>query len=187
MAVSILFRNYWVLLIQGIFMVGLSVVIFKNPEAVLAAIALWLGATVLVTGLVGFISWFNNTDEERSISIMLGSCAMIIMGILMITKMFVTIKAITVLFGLLTAIVGWIVLSGSWNSRKQWSLWWIIALLGAFTLLAGIKSIMDVYVGAESISNLVGIAVLLSGIGLICFAFLKKKIGKTIKDRIQKD
>jgi uncharacterized membrane protein HdeD (DUF308 family) len=105
----------------------------------------------------------------------------------MITKMLVTIKAITVLFGLLTAILGWMVLSGSWNSRKKWSLWWIIALLGAFTLLAGIKSIMDVYAGAESISNLIGIAVLLSGIGLICFAFLKKKIGNAIKDKIQKD
>lgn len=187
MAVSILFRNFWVLLVQGIFMTGLSIIIFNNPDAVLAAMALWLGATVLVTGMVGFISWFNNTDEERSISILLGSFAMIIIGILMISKMFVTIKAITVLFGLLTAIVGWMVLSGSWNGRKQWSLWWVVALLGTLTLLAGIKGIMDVYAGAESISNLIGIAVLLSGIGLICFAFLKKKIVNTIKDKIKKD
>lgn len=187
MAVSILFRNWWVLLIQGILLIGLSVVIFNNPDAILAAMALWLGATVLVTGLVGFISWFTNTDEERSISILLGSCVMIIIGLLMISKLLVTIKAITVLFGLLTAIVGWIVLSGSWNGRKQWSLWWVVALLGTFTLLAGIKSIMDLYAGAESISNLIGFAVLLSGIGLICFAFLKKRIADTIKNKIQKD
>ncbi len=187
MAVSILFRNWLVLLIQGIFLIGLSVVIFNNPDAVLAAMALWLGATVLVTGFVGFISWFNNTDEERNISIMLGSCAMIIIGLLMISKLLVTIKAITFLFGLLTAILGWIVLSGSWNAREKWSLWWIVALLGAFTLLAGIKSIMDVYAGAESISNLIGVAVLFSGIGLICFAFLKKKIADTIQDKLQRD
>jgi|GEM_PF-3939699 uncharacterized membrane protein HdeD (DUF308 family) len=187
MAKSILFRNWWVLLIQGILMIGLSVVIFKNPNAVLSAVALWLGVIVLVTGLVGFISWFSIPNEERNISIMVGSCAMIIIGLLMITKMLITIKAITVLFGLLTAIVGWMVLSGSWNVRKQWSLWWIIALVGAITLLTGIKSIMDIYTGAESISNLIGFAVLLSGIGLIFFAFLKRNLVNKIKNRTQKD
>ena len=187
MAQSFLFRNWWVLLLQGILLIGLSVVIFKNPNAVLAAVALWLGAIVLVTGLVGFISWFSMANEERSISIMLGSCAMIIIGLLMITKMLITIKAITVLFGLLTAIVGWMVISGSWNARKQWSLWWVVALLGVFTLITGIKSIMDVYAGSESISNLIGFAVLLSGIGLIFFAFLKRILVNKIKDRIQKD
>ncbi len=187
MAKSILFRNWWVLLIQGILMIGLSVVIFKNPNAVLAAVALWLGVIVLVTGLVGFISWFSMANEERSISIMLGSCAMIIIGLLMITKMLITIKAITVLFGLLTAIVGWMVLSGSWNARKQWSLWWVVALLGVFTLITGIKSIFDVYAGAESISNLIGYAVLFSGIGLIFFSFLKRNLVNNIKNRIQKD
>lgn len=187
MAVSILFRNWWVLLIQGILLIGLSVVIFKNPNAVLAAVALWLGVIVLVSGLVGFISWFSMANEERSISIMLGSCAMIIIGLLMITKILITIKAITVLFGLLTAIVGWMVLSGSWNARKQWSLWWIMALLGGITLLTGIKSIFDMYSGSESISNLIGFAVLLSGIGLIFFAFLKRNLVNTIKDKIQKD
>lgn len=187
MSVSILFRNWWVLLIQGILLIGLSVVIYKNPDAVLAAVALWLGVIVLVSGLVGCISWFLNSYEERSIPIMLVSCAMIIIGLLMITKMLVTIKAITVLFGLLTAIVGWMVVSGSWNTRKQWSLWWVVALLGVFTLITGIKSIMDIYAGSESISNLIGFAVLLSGIGFIFFAFLKRNLVNNIKNRIQKN
>ena len=182
---SFLFKNWWVLLIQGILMIGLSVVIFKNPNAVLAAVALWLGVIVLVSGLVGFISWFSIPTEERSVSVMLGSCAMIIIGILMISKMLVTIKAITVLFGLLTAIVGWLVLSGSWNARKQWSLWWVVALIGALALIIGIKSIFDIQSGSESISNLIGYAVLLSGIGLIFFAFLKRNLVNKIKDRIQ--
>ena len=73
MGVSVLFRNWWVLLLQGIFLIGLSVVIFNNQNAVLAAVALWLGVTVLVSGLVGFVSWFLNSKEERSISMMMGS------------------------------------------------------------------------------------------------------------------
>lgn len=186
MAKSILFRNWWVLLIQGVLLTGLSILIFNNPTAVLETIALWLGISVLISGLVGFIAWFSVSKEERSISIMLGSCAMVIIGILMISKMLVTIKAITVLFGLLTAIVGWMVLWGSWNVRKQWSLWWVIALIGGLALLIGIKSIFDIQSGSESISNLIGYSVLLSGIGLIFFAFLKRNLVNNIKDKFQK-
>ena len=101
--------------------------------------------------------------------------------------MLITIKAITVLFGLLTVIVGWMVLSGSWNARKQWSLWWVVAIIGVLALLIGIKSIFDMQSGSESISNLIGYAVLLSGIGLIFFAFLKRNLVNNIKNRIQKD
>lgn len=185
MAKSMLFRNWWVVLIQGILMIGLSVVIFKNPDAVLAAVALWLGVIVLVSGLVGFISWFTIPTEERSVSVMLGSCAMIIIGLLMITKMLITIKAITVLFGLLTAIVGWVVVSGSWKARKEWSLWWVVAIIGVLTLAIGVKSIFDIQSGSESISNLIGYAVFLSGIGLIFFAFLKRSLVNKVKSGFQ--
>jgi uncharacterized membrane protein HdeD (DUF308 family) len=55
-------------------------------------------------------------------------------------------------------------------------LWWIIASIGAIALILGIKSIVDVYSGAQSISIIIGISVLLSGIGLVILSFLKKKI-----------
>ena len=108
---------------------------------------------------------------------------MIIIGILMTTKMLITIKAITVLFGLLTLIIGWIVLFGSWKSRALYSYWWLIFILGIVIIGSGIKSIIDIYKGIETISNLLGISILLSGLGLIGFAFLKKKAINVIKNK----
>jgi uncharacterized membrane protein HdeD (DUF308 family) len=169
-------RKWWVTLIQGIILIVLSIIIFKNPDTVLPALAFWLGLIVIVTGSIGIISWFTNTREKRDIFSIIGSSTVLIIGIVMVTNTGITMKAITLLFGLLVASVGVVLISGSLNERKKWSLWWIIASLGAIALILGIKSIIDVYSGAQSISVFIAISVLLSGIGLVILSFLKKKI-----------
>jgi uncharacterized membrane protein HdeD (DUF308 family) len=181
---STLFRKWWVILLQGILMIVLSILIFNNPDTVLSAIAFWLGAIVMVSGCIGIIAWFTNEKESRDLPVLLASLVMLIIGILMISKMFVTIKAITLVFGLLAAIVGLVLISGGWNGRKQWPLWWLIALLGVGALIIGIKSILDVNEGAENVSTLIGTAVLLSGIGMIFLAFFKKRIVQVIGENV---
>jgi uncharacterized membrane protein HdeD (DUF308 family) len=176
MANSALSRKWWVILIQGIILIVLSIIIFNNPDAVLTALAFWIGLIVIVTGLIGMISWFASTKEKRDTFSIIGSSTVLIIGIIMVTNTGITMKAITLLFGLLVAAVGVILISGSWNERKKWPLWWIIASIGAIALILGIKSIFDVYSGAQSISIIIGISVLLSGIGLVILSFLKKKI-----------
>ena len=184
MNLSILFRNWGALLIQGILLIAISIVMFNNPDAVLAAAALYLGVIVLLTGLIGVIANLTNSTEDRDIFTLLGSAVIAIIGLLMLSNMFVTIKAITMLFGLLVSVVGWILLWGGWTGKKQWSLWWIIAVLGAGALITGIESIMDIAAGAESISTFLGTAVLIAGIGLVCLALLKKKLVVAIKSRL---
>jgi uncharacterized membrane protein HdeD (DUF308 family) len=173
---STLFRNWWITLIQGVVLIALSIVIFKNPEALLATMALYLGIVVIITGVVGVVAYFANKSADRNLSTLIGSGVILVIGILMITQTLITIKAITVVFGLLAAIVGVLLISGGFGGRKQWSLWWIIAVLGLCAIITGVKSIMDIYTGAQNVSVLIGTAVLIAGIGLVCLAFLKKKI-----------
>jgi uncharacterized membrane protein HdeD (DUF308 family) len=180
---SAMLSKWWIMLIQGIFMVVLSIIILSNPEAVLTAIAFWLGIVVIVTGVIGVLAYFANEKKLRDSSTLYGSIAILIIGILMVSKVFVTMKAITILFGMLVIIVGMVLLAGSWNERLKWSLWWVIALIGAITISLGIKSIMDINSGAESIGILIGISVLFSGIGTILLAFLKKKILMAIRSK----
>ena len=85
------FRKWWVILLQGILMIILSILIFNNPDTVLSAIAFWLGAIVIVSGIIGIIAWFTNEKETRDLPMLFGSLAMLIIGILMILKMFVTV------------------------------------------------------------------------------------------------
>jgi uncharacterized membrane protein HdeD (DUF308 family) len=157
-------------------MILLSIIIFNNPDTVLAAVAFWLGLVVAVTGLIGVIGYFANPEEQSDFSTLLWSGAVLIIGILMVSKMLVTLKAITLVFGILVAIVGIALIYGSWTGRQKWSLWWTVALIGVIVLILGIASITDFNSGVESISTLIGVSVLISGIGLIFLALLKRQI-----------
>jgi uncharacterized membrane protein HdeD (DUF308 family) len=170
------FRNWWVILIQGILMIALSILIFNNPGAVLATLAFWLGIIVLASGLYGVLAYYSTAKNDRDSINLLGSIAMVIFGFMMMSKMFITMIAITISFGVLVSLIGLVLISGSWQGRKLFSLWWVIAIIGAAILITGTKSIFDVEAGAENISTLIGIPVLLSGIGLIGLALLKKKL-----------
>jgi uncharacterized membrane protein HdeD (DUF308 family) len=181
MNATTLFRNWWVILIQGILMIVLSILIFNNPGAVLATLAFWFGIIILASGLYGLLAYFLIAKDNRDSIALFGSIAMIIFGFMMMSKMFITMIAITISFGVLVSLIGLVLISGSWQGRKLFSLWWVIAIIGVAILITGIKSIFDVEAGAENISTLIGIPVLLSGIGLIGLALLKKKVVGTVK------
>ena len=62
---QLIFRKWWVVLIQGILLILLSLYIFNNPVAVLAGISLWVGILVLAGGLVGIIAWLVADKAEK--------------------------------------------------------------------------------------------------------------------------
>ena len=62
---KLLFRKWWVVLLQGILLIILSIYIFQNPVAVLTGISFWFGLVVLATGLLGIIGWLAADKPER--------------------------------------------------------------------------------------------------------------------------
>jgi uncharacterized membrane protein HdeD (DUF308 family) len=180
---SFFFRNWWVILIQGILLILLSLFIFNNPGIVLASLALWLGIIVLASGLYGVIAFFGTSTNDRDQITLFGSIAMAIIGFMMISKLIIGMIAINIAFGSLVSVVGLALLSGSWKGRQQFSTWWVIAIVGLAILVIGIKSIFDVRAGAQNISSLLGIAILLSGLGLVWLSFLKRRIVNTFREK----
>ena len=180
---SFLFRNWWVILIQGILLILLSLLIFNNPGVVLATLGLWLGIIVMAAGLYGVIAYFATSKDDRDIVTLLGSIAIGIIGFMLISKLIISMIAITIAFGTIVSVVGLSLVSGSWKGRKHFPMWWAITILGIAILLIGIKSMFDVGAGAQNISSLLGIAVLLSGLGFVWMSFLKRKLVKRLHDR----
>ena len=62
---QLLFRKWWVVLLQGILLIILSIYIFQNPVEVLAGISFWCGLLVLAAGLLGIIAWLAADKPER--------------------------------------------------------------------------------------------------------------------------
>jgi len=61
---QLLFRKWWMVLLQGILLIILSIYIFQNPVEVLAGISFWCGLLVLAVGLLGIIAWLA-ADNQR--------------------------------------------------------------------------------------------------------------------------
>ena len=97
---KLLFRKWWVVLLQGILLIILSIYIFQNPVAVLTGISFWFGLVVLATGLLGIIAWLAADKPEREGMSLSWSILTAAFGLLMLLHLFATMKILTVIFGL---------------------------------------------------------------------------------------
>src|SRR5438067_11503893 len=103
---QLLFRKWWVVLLQGILLIILSIYIFQNPAEVLAGISLWFGLLVLAAGVLGIIAWLAADKPEREGMSLLWRILTAACGLLMLMHWLVTMKRFTVIFGL------WMLVSG---------------------------------------------------------------------------
>lgn len=176
-----IFRKWWMILLQGILLIIIAFVFFNNPVGVLAVISLWFGILTLAAGALGLIANLMIKNEERDSGSLWWSIATVLLGILMLAKVGLTMKAITVIFGLWILITGIVLLSAGWEHRKAGAVGWIMLLGGILSVLAGVAIIFNMAAGAVWISTLLGIQALVSGIGFIMLAFIKRNIVKKVK------
>ena len=181
----LLFRKWWVILLQGILLIILSIYIFNNPAGVLAGISIWVGLILLFAGLAGTISWWAGDKEEREEMSLLWSVLTFIFGLLILFHLLAAMKIVTMVFGF------WIFLSGAWLLKNGWGLkssypgGWVMVVIGALSLLLAANMIFDIGIGAVAIATLLGVQVLLIGIALLILAFAKKMVAGKMTEKIE--
>ena len=176
-----LLRKWWVILLQGILLIIIGIIFFNNPVEVLAVISLWIGILTLAAGIIGLIAHFMVAKEERENSSLWWSVITLVMGFLMVTKVGLTMKVITIIFGAWVLLTGIWLLNAGWEYRKSGLSGWIMLLGGALSVIAGIAIIFDIETGAVWISTLLGLQAIISGIGFIMLAFIKRKVVSKVK------
>ena len=182
---QLLFRKWWVVLLQGILLVILSIYIFQNPVEVLAGISLWFGLLVLAAGLLGIIAWLAADKPEREGVSLFWSILTAAFGLLMLLHLLVTMKTLTVIFGLWMLVTGLLLVQSGWSLRSKNSFGWIMVIAGVLSAVAAVMMIFNVGTGAVGISTLFGLQVLLTGIVLVLLAFAKKVVANRVKDKIE--
>jgi uncharacterized membrane protein HdeD (DUF308 family) len=176
-----IFRKWWMTLVQGILLIIIAFIFFNNPIGVLAVISMWIGILTLAAGGLGLIAILTGKNEQRDNSSLLWSIVTLLLGILMVAKIGLTMKAITVIFGLWILVTGIVLLLAGIEHRKTGALGWIMLLGGILSIIAGVVIIFDMATGAAWISTLLGIQALIAGIGFILLAFIKRNLLKKIK------
>ena len=180
---QLLFRKWWVVSLQGMLLIILSIYIFQNPTAVLTGISFWFGVLVLATGLLGVVSWMAADKSERSGMSLLWSITTAAFGLLMLVNMFATMKAITVIFGLWMLATGLQLAQSGWSLRNQSVLGWVMLCAGVLSAAAAAMMIFNVGTGAVGVSTLLGLQVMLTGIALVLLSVAKKVLAGKVKAR----
>jgi uncharacterized membrane protein HdeD (DUF308 family) len=182
---QLLFKKWWVVLLQGILLIILSVYIFQNPVAVLTGISFWFGLVVLATGLLGIIGWLAVEKSEREGMSLFWSVITAAFGLLMLLHLLVTMKTLTVIFGLWMLLTGLLLAQSGWSLKRENSFGWAMVIAGVLSAVAAVMMIFNVGTGAVGISTLFGLQVLLTGIVLVLLAFAKKVVAGRVKDKIE--
>ncbi|HSF88711.1 MAG TPA: DUF308 domain-containing protein [Saprospiraceae bacterium] len=182
---KLLVRKWWVVLLQGMVMLLLSFYIFRNPATVLTSLSIWLGLLVMISGVIGFFSSFGNDKSEPKGFLILWSLVAMVFGFLLLTNILVTMKAITLVFGLWMLAGTLRFLAAGWVIKSENSLGWIVILTGALSLIAAVMVMTDLGTAAFGISVLLGTQVLISAIALIILAIVKKKVSSALHHKIE--
>ena len=182
---QLLFRKWWVVMLQGILLIILSIYIFQNPVEVLAGISLWFGLLVLAAGLLGIIAWLAADKPEREGIPLFWSILTAALGLLMLLHLLATMKTLTVIFGLWMLVTGLLLVQLGWSLRSKNSFAWIMVIAGVLSAVAAVMMVFNIGTGAVGISTLLGLQVLLTGIALVLLSFTKKIMAGRIKDKIE--
>ena len=81
-----LFCKWWVILIQGILLIALSIFIFSHPAIALASLAFWLSILILISGFGSLLMWWLTSSAARQISFLLLRIGSIALGLLLLIK-----------------------------------------------------------------------------------------------------
>jgi uncharacterized membrane protein HdeD (DUF308 family) len=182
---NLLFRKWWIVLLQGILLIFLSLYIFRNPAEVLAGVSLWIGLLICLSGLMGIFSALGPDGSEHRGLLIVWSLLTAIFGFLLLTNMLATMTFLAILFGI-WMLAGGIRLSvAGWSLKDTHTFGWIVTIAGIFSAVAGIMVIFDIGAGAVGISILLGVQVLVAGIALIVLSLVKKTIGSAVRGKVE--
>ena len=178
-----MFRTWWVILLQGVLLIGLSIFIFGHPGIALASLAVWFSILILISGFVGLIAWWLTRSTSRETLSLLWSIGSIVLGLVLLTKAEFATQLLATLVGIWMIVTGgWLIQQG-WTQRRNGFVAWVILIPGLVSVLTGIMAIFNKATGAVAVSIIVGIQLLLAGIALTVLAFVKRKIVAAVKDQ----
>ena len=106
-------------------------------------------------------------------------------GLLMLLHLLVTMKTLTVIFGLWMLVTGLLLVQSGWSLKSRNSFGWIMVIAGVLSAVAAVMMVFNIGTGAIGISTLLGLQVLLTGIALVLLALVKKMVAGRIKDKIE--
>jgi uncharacterized membrane protein HdeD (DUF308 family) len=174
-------RQWWVLLLQGVLGIAVGVLAILSPDIALGTIALLFGVWAIVSGVSQLAAgWRVAEARGRSWPFLLSGAVSVIAGVLAIVYPGITILYLILLLGAWILVSGAIEVYTAWKIRDEISDEWILALIGALRIVAGVIILAMPIIGAILTAALFATWAILSGIGALVLGWrLRQFSGRT--------
>lgn len=169
-------KNWWLVLIKGIILVILAIFVFRHPVSALVGLALYVGISLLVTGIFLVIAALTNRKSVDNWGWRLAEGLMdILFGFVLLSNPAVTAAVFPFIVGFWIIMYSIMFIADSFNDKKEGaSDWWMGLIGGILGVILGFFVTNNPLAGAITVTFWIGLGFLILGIVNI-FASLRLK------------
>jgi uncharacterized membrane protein HdeD (DUF308 family) len=171
-------KYWWLILIKGIILIVLSFFIFSHPVSALVGLALYIGITLMATGLLLIVTALSNKKANEQWGWKLTEGILdVLFAVILLSNPAVTATVFPFLVGFWMIFYGIMLFTGSFSAKRAGDgSWWINLVGGILTVIFGYFIMTNILTGAIAITFWIGTGFLLFGLVNISVALRIKKL-----------
>jgi len=175
-------QYWWLMLLKGIVLIILSFFVFRHPIASLLGLVVFIGFSLLFTGILLIVASIMGRDADDNWGWRLAEGIIdLIFGGMLLSNPGITAAVFPFIVGFWMIVYGVMTFSGSFKAKKEGdSNWWLSLLGGILTILFGWFVMTDLFTGAIVITIWIGLGLLIIGIVNIALSLRLKKLNAII-------
>jgi uncharacterized membrane protein HdeD (DUF308 family) len=172
MMVIVLARNWWALVLRGLFAVLLGITAFAWPGITLGALVLLYGAFALADGVFAIASAVvGRTQGTPWWALLVEGLVGIAVGVITFLWPGITALALLYLIAAWAVVTGCLEIVAAIRLRKEIRGEWLLALSGILSVVFGVALVVNPGAGALAVLWLIGAYAIFSGSLLIALGF----------------
>jgi uncharacterized membrane protein HdeD (DUF308 family) len=178
-------RNWWAIVLRGIFAILFGIGTFLWPGITLAVLVLLYGVYLFVDGILAVL-WALARRREGSFSweVFLAGLASLAAGVVTLLWPGVTAVALLYLIAVWAIVRGVFEILAAFHLRRELSNEWLLALNGALSILFGVVLIAAPVAGALAALWLIGSFAIVVGILMIALGIRLKGVKNAVGRRL---
>ena len=152
---------------SAILLIALGAVILLCPETYVPTMILGFGYTLVIIAIVMMLNFFSSKKSLMDYVKFIGGLALAVGGGCVLVYRDDTMKVLAWLFGFMLVLDGCrtLIHSFTFARRSQRKAWWVLTILSAFMMLAGVMLFLNPWVGTPiALRKVIGAAILFSAI-----------------------
>lgn len=170
---------WWVFALGGLIGIAAGVIVLVEPSISLATLAVIAGIFLLIDGIIELVWSLVNSVENRAVTAIFGVVSAVI-GVVLIRHPTNSVVVIALLLGLWLLVAGILrlIIALAVAPRSFGS-----ALLGLLELVAGVVIVSSPNIGVTTLAILIGIAWILRGLAMVMVAWTLRGLRRGSDDK----